>query len=337
MHIDVRSSVHRRAVRRARRRRRRASARSVSRRPPPAAQGSQGEARSGRHDRRRGVPAGPEHDHARGQRPVDRHDRRARARTRLQAAARLLVRAVALRQGLHGHRRSARSRSTARSGRRRSGPTTCPITADDFKFTFDTIMNPKNNVVTRNGYDKIREFNVRESDRVPDGVRGDLRPVPRPVGEHEHAGAAEARARGHELQQGLEHLHLRPEDEEADLQRSDARAVVQARTSRSRWSRTRTTGGRRRRCPKVVFIPITDSNSEINAFRAGEVDMIYPQNQIGLRKRIESADDAKYTSTLGPQWEHFDMLVDGARPRRRRRCARRSPPRCRASRSSTAS
>ena len=58
-----------------------------------------------------------------------------------------------------------------------------------------------------------------------------------------------------------------------------------------------------------MFIPITDSNSEVNAFRAGEVDMIYPQNQIGLRKRIEAADDAKYTSSLGPQWEHFDMLT----------------------------
>ena len=60
---------------------------------------------------------------------------------------------------------------------------------------------------------------------------------------------------------------------------------------------------------KVVFIPIADSNSEVNAFRAGEVDMIYPQNQIGLRKRIEAADGAKYASALGPQWEHFDMLT----------------------------
>ena len=63
--------------------------------------------------------------------------------------------------------------------------------------------------------------------------------------------------------------------------------------------------------------------------------MIYPQNQIGLRKKIESVDGAEYTTTLGPQWEHFDMLTDGARPRRPRRSGRRSPPRCRASRSST--
>ena len=66
--------------------------------------------------------------------------------------------------------------------------------------------------------------------------------------------------------------------------------------------------GKQATVPKVVFIPVRDSNSEVNAFRAGEVDMIYPQNQIGLRKRIESVDGAKYTSSLGPQWEHFDML-----------------------------
>ena len=36
--------------------------------------------------------------------------------------------------------------------------------------------------------------------------------------------------------------------------------------------------------------------------------MIYPQNQIGLRKKIEAVDGAEYTTTLGPQWEHFDML-----------------------------
>ena len=35
-----------------------------------------------------------------------------------------------------------------------------PITADDFKFTYDTIMNPKNNVITRDGYDQITAFNV---------------------------------------------------------------------------------------------------------------------------------------------------------------------------------
>ena len=60
--------------------------------------------------------------------------------------------------------------------------------------------------------------------------------------------------------------------------------------------------------PKVVFVPVRDTNAELNAFRSGEVDVIYPQNQIGLRKKIEAVDGAEYTTTLGPQWEHFDML-----------------------------
>ena len=35
-----------------------------------------------------------------------------------------------------------------------------PITSNDFKFTYDTIMNKKNDVVSRDGYDKILAFNV---------------------------------------------------------------------------------------------------------------------------------------------------------------------------------
>src|SRR5439155_4642525 len=35
-----------------------------------------------------------------------------------------------------------------------------PITSADFKFTYDTIMDKKNDVVTRNGYDKITAFNL---------------------------------------------------------------------------------------------------------------------------------------------------------------------------------
>src|SRR4051812_37795586 len=35
-----------------------------------------------------------------------------------------------------------------------------PITAADFKFTYETIMDDKNNVVSRNGYDQINAFNL---------------------------------------------------------------------------------------------------------------------------------------------------------------------------------
>src|SRR5262249_13520657 len=35
-----------------------------------------------------------------------------------------------------------------------------PITSNDFKFTYDTIMNDKNDVVSRDGYEHISSFNL---------------------------------------------------------------------------------------------------------------------------------------------------------------------------------
>ncbi len=70
------------------------------------------------------------------------------------------------------------------------------ITATDFKFTYDTIMNTKNDVVSRNGYDKITAFNLVSPTRVPDGVPGGVRALPRAVGRIEHHGAPAAHPRG---------------------------------------------------------------------------------------------------------------------------------------------
>ena len=58
-----------------------------------------------------------------------------------------------------------------------------------------------------------------------------------------------------------------------------------------------------------MFIPILDSNAEVNAFRSGEVDIIYPQNQIGSAQEDRVGRRREYASALGPQWEHFDMLT----------------------------
>jgi peptide/nickel transport system substrate-binding protein len=184
-----------------------------------------------------------------------------------------------------------------------------PITADDFKFTFDTIMNPKNNVVTRNGYDKIREFNVlgpAEFEMVFEEIFAPYRDL--------WASTSTLVLPKHVLE-GRNFNSVWNTcicDPKTKKPISSGPMLVRSFTpdrqvtlvpNRNYW-------GKRATVSKVVFIPITDSNSEINAFRTGEVDMIYPQNQIGLRRRIESADGARYTSTLGPQWEHFDMLSD---------------------------
>ena len=89
----------------------------------------------------------------------------------------------------------------------------------------------------------------RQPDRVPDGVQADVHAVPRPVGGHEHRGAAEARARGHGLQQGLEHAASATRRRSKPIaQRPDARAVVHAGPADHPRAEPELLGEARRRC-----------------------------------------------------------------------------------------
>ncbi len=185
-----------------------------------------------------------------------------------------------------------------------------PITSNDFKFTYETIMNTKNDVVSRDGYDKITAVQRAEPHRVPDGSS---RTVFAPYREL-WAGASTtvlpaAHPRGQELQQGLEQLHLRPEDQEAHQQRPDDGAVVHARRAGHARPEQELLGrARSPPCPRSCSSRCaTPTRSSTRSARVRSTS-IYPQNQIGLRKKIKSVDGAEYTTTLGPQWEHFDML-----------------------------
>jgi peptide/nickel transport system substrate-binding protein len=184
-----------------------------------------------------------------------------------------------------------------------------PITSADFKFTYDTIMNKKNDVVSRAGYDKITAFNVvspTEFQMVFQEVFAPWRQL--------WAGSSTTVLPQHVLQ-GKNFNKVWNScicDPKTKKPISSGPMLVQSFTpdqqvtlvpNKNYW------GGKVAQVPKVVFIPTRDTNSELNAFRSGEVDMIYPQNQIGLRSKIEAVDGARYTTTLGPQWEHFDMLT----------------------------
>jgi peptide/nickel transport system substrate-binding protein len=183
-----------------------------------------------------------------------------------------------------------------------------PITSNDFKFTYDTIMNTKNDVVSRDGYDKITAFNVLS----PTEFQMQFQEVFAPFREL-WAGASTTVLPAHVLE-GKDFDKVwntcicnpktgKPISSGPMMVKSftpDEQATLVPNPNY--W------GGKIATVPEVVFVPVRDTNSELSAFRSGEVDVIYPQNQIGLRKKIESVDGAKYTTTLGPQWEHFDML-----------------------------
>jgi peptide/nickel transport system substrate-binding protein len=183
-----------------------------------------------------------------------------------------------------------------------------PITSSDFKFTYDTIMDKNNDVTTRDGYDQIVAFNVLS----PTEFQMVFQQVFAPYREL-WAGASTTVLPAHILE-GKNFNKVWTScicDPKTKKPISSGPMMVQSFTPDEQATLVPNPnywGGQRATVPKVVFVPVRDTNSELNAFRSGDVDVIYPQNQIGLRQKIEAVDGAQYTSTLGPQWEHFDML-----------------------------
>jgi peptide/nickel transport system substrate-binding protein len=182
-----------------------------------------------------------------------------------------------------------------------------PITADDFKFTYDTIMNPKNDVVSRDLYSKITAFNVVSPTEFQMVFAEPFAPFRELWAGTSTTVLPKHVLEGQNFNKVWNNCICDPKTKQPI---SSGPMLVKSFTPDEKvvlvpndnyW-------GKKASVPQVVFVPMRDSNTEVNAFRSGEVDMIYPQNQIGLRKKIESVDGAKYTSSLGPVWEHFDML-----------------------------
>ena len=64
--------------------------------------------------------------------------------------------------------------------------------------------------------------------------------------------------------------------------------------------------GRKAKLESIVFRFITNTNSEIQAIRSGEVDAIYPQPQLALAD-LKSQSGLKVVSHVGLQFEHVEI------------------------------
>jgi len=64
--------------------------------------------------------------------------------------------------------------------------------------------------------------------------------------------------------------------------------------------------GPKAKLDSIVFRFITNTNSEIQAIRSGEVDAIYPQPQLALAD-LKSQSGLRVVSHVGLQWEHVEI------------------------------
>jgi peptide/nickel transport system substrate-binding protein len=185
-----------------------------------------------------------------------------------------------------------------------------PLTADDFKFTFDTIMDPKNNVASRDGYDQVDDFKVLSPTEFQMVFKQVFAPFRQLWASNSTTVLPKHVLEGTDFNKVWNSCICDPKTKKpigsgpmlVDSFTPDQQLTLVPNPNY--W------GPHPAQVKEVVFIPTPDTDTEVTAFRSGEVDMIYPLPGLGLRDKIGSVDGAVYQTSLGPNWEHFDMLSD---------------------------
>src|SRR5262249_46665692 len=140
-----------------------------------------------------------------------------------------------------------------------------PLTADDFKFTFDTIMDPKNDIVSRLGYDEITNFDVVS----PTEFRMEFNEPFAPF--RDLWGGTGSTVLPEHVLQGTNFNKVWNScicDPKTGQPIASGPMMVQSFTPNRQVTLVANPQywGQKAAVSKVVFVPMADSNSEVNAF-----------------------------------------------------------------------
>lgn len=175
-----------------------------------------------------------------------------------------------------------------------------PVTSDDAKYTYEQIINPDNQVITRIGFDKLDSFETPDDQTVRmvfkepyaawrDMLSGsDAWILPRHVYEGKDFNTAlNDKVIGSGPYQLKEYKKGESLTYEPSANYSGPEPAIKNVT--------------------VRFIP--DTNSLVAALQAGEVQFINPPPDIGLYEKLKAIDGAKATYAAGTEWEQLTFNV----------------------------
>jgi len=179
-----------------------------------------------------------------------------------------------------------------------------PITADDFIFTAATILNPKNDVAARSGYDQMKWLVKVDSKTLRivfktsfAAYRGLFSSAFGVLPKHALKGRdfntvwntnVNNPTNGKQIGSG------------AFLVSEYIKGQSLTMVRNPRW------WGKKPSFDRLVFRFITNTDSEIQAMRGGEVDAIYPQPQLQLAG-LKRQSGLKIQSSFGATLEHLDV------------------------------
>ncbi len=181
-----------------------------------------------------------------------------------------------------------------------------PVTADDFQFTFDTIMNPDNDILSRSGFDQVINTEVIDDKTF----RLDFPTVYAPwqalwsntsapiIPKHEFEGQDFNSFWTDQITLGSGPFIFDSwtKDQNIKLVRNP-----------NYWRDTFIDGTPVGDVQEIIIPFIEESQTQVQALRGREIDMFYPQPQLDLVEQVATIDGVISEAGLGPIWEHFDF------------------------------
>lgn len=179
-----------------------------------------------------------------------------------------------------------------------------PVTADDFIFTNETILNPKNEVVSREGYDQIKTVEAVDDKtvrvtfkKVYSGWKELFSPIyPAHVLE------------GQDWNSVWKSCLCDPDTGDPI---SNGPFLLTDWKKNQQWTFEPNPEwyGEGPYLDKIVAPYIADTNTELQQLKGGEVDMIYPTYQLQLQE-LRELDGVTTEVAGGTFWQHLDLQAD---------------------------
>ena len=176
-----------------------------------------------------------------------------------------------------------------------------PLTSEDAKFTFDTIMDKKNQIITRDGWDKISKFETPDEQTVRmtfsepyapwrDLLSGSQAPI---LPKHVYEGKDFNKALNNEIVgSGPFKLKEWNKGQSITLVKND-----------NYWDTPANMDG-------IDFRFIPDTNTLNTSLQSGEVQFINPPPDIGLIEKLQGFDGVNVKTAAGTVWEHLAFNLD---------------------------
>jgi len=182
-----------------------------------------------------------------------------------------------------------------------------PVSSDDFEFTWQTMVNPDFDITSRTGYELITEA-VKEDDKTITFAFSELYAPYREL-------FSTAGGTGVLPKHALEGEDFDNVWNEAIVNPETGEPIANGPFIFSEWNqgqdltvvRNEEYWGEPAHLDSIVFRFLEDSNTQVQALRGGEVDMLYPQPQLDLLEQLRSIDGIEVEVNAGTVYEHIDF------------------------------